>query len=68
MKQKNIDFNEPLNELDTETETYGCRHTNPSICKWNSLPNACAFVKEDNICLKPSMAWKKQYQKLKERE
>lgn len=25
----------------------------------------CAFVREDNICMKPSRAWKKKYQELK---
>lgn len=58
-------FNAPLNEKDTETETYGCRQNNPNICGNNQMPGVCAFVNNDKICKKPSRAWKKQYQKLK---
>ena len=70
MSEKNlhIDFNEKLNELDSETQTYGCRQKNPDICSSNGIENLCAFVSQDCICKKPSRAWKKQYQKLKEIE
>lgn len=61
-----VPFNAPLNPNDTETQTYGCRANNPDICKNNGIPGLCAFAKEDHICLSPSKAWKKQYQKLKE--
>ena len=64
MKLK-IGFNAPLNEKDTETQTYGCRQNNPNICKWNGVPDVCAFESADHICKKPSRAWKKQYEKLK---
>lgn len=57
-------FHKPLHEMDTETQTYGCRYSNPDICKNNSTQNICAFVRKDNICLMPSRAWKKQYWKL----
>ena len=60
-----IDFNAPLNCLDTENQTYGCRQKNPDICSSNCVENVCAFVCEDRICKKPSRAWKKQYMKLK---
>ena len=68
MEQKGlkIGFHAPLNERDSETQTYGCRANNPDICANNGLTGACAFVSEDCICRKPSKAWKKQYQKLKE--
>lgn len=66
MKELKIDFNAPLNPLDTPTQTYGCRQKNPDICSSNSTPNICAFVREDKICQKPSRAWKKQYEKLSE--
>lgn len=59
-----IAFNAPLNEKDTAIQTYGCRANNPDICKNNGIPEVCAFEKEDCICLSPSRAWKKQYQKL----
>ncbi len=59
-------FSAPLNEADTETQTYGCRQNNPNICACNSLPGICAFVTDDHICKRPSRAWKKQYQKLVE--
>jgi len=67
MKEKKlkISFNAPLNDLDTETQTYGCRQNNPDICGNNGMPDICAFVCEDGICRKPSRAWKRQYQKLK---
>ena len=60
-----IPFDAPLNEKDTESQTYGCLQNNPNICGNNSLPGVCAFICEDNICKKPSRAWKKQYEKLK---
>lgn len=62
----NIPFNSPLHRLDSEIQTYGCRQNNPSICGNNGIPNICAFESEDCICKKPSRAWKKQYQKLRE--
>lgn len=63
-KQMIIPFSAPLNELDTETQTYGCRQNNPSICGNNMLEDICAFTRKDCICKKPSRVWKKQYQKL----
>jgi hypothetical protein len=54
----------PLHLLDSEKQTYGCRHTNPNVCGKNSVPSICAFVRKDNICLSPPTSWKKQYQKL----
>lgn len=66
MKNKRIPFNSPLNSFDTEDQTFGCRANNPDICGNNGLSNVCAFVTADGICYKPSRAWKKQFQKLKE--
>ena len=60
-----IAFNAQLNVLDSESQTYGCRANNPDICANCFLPNVCAFASDDNICKKPSRAWKKQYLKLK---
>lgn len=59
-------FNAPLNANDTETSTFGCRANNPDICASNMLEGICAFCRSDEMCLKPSKAWKKQYEKLKE--
>jgi hypothetical protein len=67
MKVK-VDFDAPLNPRDTETKTYGCRQRNPEICKWHSLMGVCAFVREDNICTRPSKRWPKQYRLLKSKE
>lgn len=67
-KKLKVPFNAPLNDCDTETQTYGCRANNPGICGNNGLHNICAFESFDCICKKPSRAWKKQYQKLKEGE
>lgn len=36
--KKVVPFNAPLNELDTETQTFGCRQNNPDICSGNSIP------------------------------
>lgn len=66
MAKVKIPFSAPLNEADTETQTYGCRANNPDICAYNELQGVCAFVTEDCICKRPSRAWKKQYVKLKE--
>lgn len=67
-KEYIIPFNAPLNPLDTEKQTYGCRQSNPNICGNNNLPNICAFCCSDHICKKPSRAWKKQFYKLLENE
>lgn len=65
-KNLHFKFRDPLNEQDTEQQTYGCRQNNPEICGNNGMDGICAFVREDHICQKPSRAWKKQFQKLKE--
>lgn len=65
-KMLRIPFSAPLNDQDTETQTYGCRQNNPDICANNSLPGVCAFTSPDGICRKPSRAWKKKYKELKE--
>ena len=67
-KELRVAFNAPLNQFDTEEQTYGCRANNPNICKNNGIPEICAFELGDNICKNPSKAWKKQYLKLKEGE
>lgn len=68
MSNKNIKvaFNAPLHPIDTETSTYGCRQNNPDICGKNGISGICAFTSDDCICKKPSRAWKKQFQKLRE--
>ncbi len=60
-----IPFNAPLNEQDTETQTFGCRQNNPNICGSNGIPNICAFSSSDRICRKPSRSWKNKYKELK---
>lgn len=60
-----VPFNDPLSPQDTETQTHGCRQNNPDICGNNGLANVCAFARADEICQKPSRAWKRQYNKLK---
>lgn len=66
MSNKKVPFNAPLSPLDTEFQTMGCRANNPDICGNNGLSDICVFASDDGICHKPSRAWKKQYQKLKE--
>lgn len=63
-----VPFTAPLNKLDTPTQTYGCRHSNPDICGSCYLEKVCAFVRKDNMCLKPSKKWCKQYEILKEQK
>lgn len=67
-EEKKIWFSQKdkLNVLDSETQTFGCRHTNPDICGSCYLPNICAFCSKDSICRKPSKKWKEAYKKLKE--
>ena len=64
-KELRIQFSAPLNEGDTESQTFGCRQNNPDICGNNGMPGICAFVCDDHICRRPSRAWKKQCKKLK---
>ncbi|WP_035768951.1 hypothetical protein [Butyrivibrio sp. NC2002] len=59
-----VGFNAPLNNLDTEDRTYGCRANNPNICANNGIEGICAFSSDDKMCKKPSRAWKKQFYKL----
>ncbi len=68
MRKQGVGFNTPLHELDTAEQTYGCRASNPDICGNAYLEDVCAFVREDNICKKPSRQWKKQYEKLIDQE
>ena len=63
-KELRVPFNAPLREEDTEEQTFGCRQNNPDICGNNGLPELCAFVREDCICMKPPRSWKKQYKAL----
>ena len=63
-----VGFSEKLNSLDAEEQTYGCRANNPDICANNGIPGVCAYASDDNICRRPSRAWKKQYLKLKQQE
>ena len=67
-KEFKVPFSAPLNELDTEVQTYGCRANNADICANNFMQGICAFASDDCICRTPSRAWKKQYIKLKEGE
>lgn len=56
---------EPLNKEDTEYQKLGCRHSNYNICKNCDTENICAFVRNDGICKRPPMSWKKQFNILK---
>ncbi len=57
-------FHAPLREGDTAGTTNGCRHTNPEICRNNSLHGVCAFVTADGICSQPPMSWRPQFARL----
>ncbi len=70
MKDNKLHFNlsDPLNKQDSETQTYGCRANNPDICKFCFVENICAFVRDDNICLRPSKKWNQYFKELKENQ
>ena len=61
-------FHEPLEDLDTDQQTVGCRHTNPDICAKHSMASVCAFVRSDGTCLSPPKSWPRQYAKLNQRD
>ncbi len=64
-KSLRIPFKAPLQPGDTADVTVGCRANNPDICANNGLEGICAFSSDDNICKRPSRAWKKQYEVLR---
>ena len=64
-KEYHYGFHDKLNKYDSESQTFGCRATNPDICANNMIPDVCAYASDDHICKRPSVAWKKQYLKLK---
>lgn len=68
MNDKDLKFSlkAPLNKQDTSTQTYGCRATNPDICKNCYVEGICAFASKDHICKSPSLKWKKYYRQLME--
>jgi hypothetical protein len=57
-------FHAPLLPGDSATETFGCRHTNPEICRKNGMLDICAFVRSDGRCYAPPASWPKKYQAL----
>lgn len=63
-KKIKFTLKDKLNKLDTENQTYGCRHSNPDICGSCFIENVCAFMSKDSICKKPSSSWKKRYKEL----
>ena len=65
IKTLRVPFKAPLQPGDTADVTVGCRANNPDICANNGLEGICAFSSDDNICKRPSRAWKKQYEVLR---
>jgi hypothetical protein len=57
-------FHAPLHLLDTEAQTFGCRHSNADFCAKNRLPKVCALIRRDKICFAPPSSWPKQFRKL----
>ena len=58
-------FHAPLREGDTAEITSGCRHTNPDVCRNNSMNGICAFVRVDGMCSQPPKSWPRQFVKLR---
>jgi hypothetical protein len=64
IKSLKFSADSPLNELDSDNQTFGCRHRDPEFCKYIDNKDVCAFVRSDCVCKKPSTSWKKNYKKL----
>lgn len=66
MNEKELRFSlkAPLNNGDSETQTYGCRANNPDICNNCYVEGVCAFASSDSICKAPSAKWKTYYHTL----
>ena len=58
-------FHASLQPGDSVDVTVGCRHTNPEICRKNSMPGVCAFARTDGNCHAPPASWSKQFGLLK---
>lgn len=67
-KNLHVPLRAPLNFVDTEKQTYGCRQNNPDICGYCYVEGICAFASKDNICKHPSIKWKKIYEELRKNE
>lgn len=65
-KELRVPLYSRLHKEDTEEQTYGCRHSNPDICKYCYVDEVCAFVSKDSICKNPSRKWKRVYKDFKE--
>ena len=53
-----------LQPEDAADRTFGCRAANPEACGKHGMRLACAFVREDGMCLAPPRSWAKLYPKL----
>jgi hypothetical protein len=56
----------PLHPLESLTQTIGCRHSDPEICRNNSTPKKCAFVRTDKACFMPPKSWPRLFAELSE--
>jgi hypothetical protein len=54
----------PVQPGETESKTIGCRHGNRLNWGRNGIPNVCALVRGDGICLAPPSSWTSYYRKL----
>jgi len=54
----------PLGAADTVAPPFGCRHSNPDICKNNLTDGKCVFVRSHNICLLPPRSWGRIFREL----
>jgi hypothetical protein len=62
----NKDRKKPLVEGESLEKTYGCRHSQPDICRDNGLESSCALVRKDNWCSRPPKSWPKLFKVLSE--
>jgi hypothetical protein len=67
MKKWRNNPNRPLEDGETLERTNGCRRLNPHICKNHSVPDICAFVRSDNVCMLPPNNWEGTYEQLSQK-
>lgn len=63
--RRKIDQWRSLSEQDSISQTVGCRHSNPDICRNHSTERKCAFVREDKVCQLPPKSWAAIFEQLK---
>jgi len=65
----NENFDSPLHDEDTETQTFGCRHSRPDRCRNYRMPGHCSFAAcSDGLCRCVPQRWKRRFRQMQEEE